>query len=129
VRESRERERLDGSHAFIVVLGLAGADVLAQLERTLGYHRHLEDEYYGGGEWPVIAGLMGWARVVNGLDASPQRAWIASHAASGGALPEQAGEQLRPSLYGTWVARWGQPALPLLWSHAMYLILHTLLAA
>jgi GH15 family glucan-1,4-alpha-glucosidase len=129
VREARERERLDGSHAFLVVLGLAGVDVLVQLERTLGYHRHLEDEYYGGGEWPVLAGLVGWARVVNGLDASPQRAWIASHAASGGALPEQAGEQLRPSLYGTWVARWGQPALPLLWSHAMYLILHTLLAA
>jgi GH15 family glucan-1,4-alpha-glucosidase len=126
-REARERERLDGSHAFLVVLGLAGVDVLAQLERTLGYHRHLDDEYYGGGEWPVLAGLVGWARVVNGLDATPQRAWIESHADSSGALPEQAGEQLRPSLYRTWVARWGQPALPLLWSHAMYLILQALM--
>ena len=126
VREARERERLDGSHAFLVVLGLAGVDVLTQLERTLGYHRHLEDEYYGGGEWPVLAGLIGWARFVNGLDATLQRAWIESLADSDGALPEQAGEQLRPSLYGTWVARWGQPALPLLWSHAMYLILHAL---
>ena len=38
------------------------------------------------------------------------------------------GEQLRPPLYGTWVARWGPPASPLLWSHAMYLILHALAA-
>ena len=127
-RQVRERERLDGSHAFLVVLGLAGVDVLGQLERTLGYHRHLDDEYYGGGEWPVLAGLVGWARLANGLDATPQRAWIESHADSGGALPEQAGEQLRPSLYGTWVARWGPPASPLLWSHAMYLILHALAA-
>jgi isomaltose glucohydrolase len=127
-RAARERERLDGSHAFLVVLGLADIDVLAELERTLGYHRHLDDEYYGGGEWPVLAGLIGWARVVNGLDATPQREWIESHADGGGALPEQAGERLRPALYGTWVARWGRPASSLLWSHAMYLILHTLTA-
>jgi GH15 family glucan-1,4-alpha-glucosidase len=101
-------------------------DVLAQLERTLGYHRHLVDEYYGGGEWSVLAGLIGWARLLNGLDATPQRAWIESQADSDGALPEQAGEQLRPSLYGTWVERWGRPAVPLLWSHAMYLILYAL---
>ncbi len=127
-REARERERLDGSHAFLVVLGLAGIDVLAQLERTLGYHRHLDDEYYGGGEWPVLAGLIGWARAVNSLDATPQRAWIESQADRDGALPEQTGELLRPSLYGTWVERWGPPASPLLWSHAMYLILDGLAA-
>ena len=50
-----------------------------------------------------------------------------SHADGEGALPEQSGEQLRPALYGTWVARWGQPAVPLLWSHAMYLILEAML--
>jgi len=122
-RDARERERLDGSHAFLVVLGLAGVDVLAQIESTLGYHRHLDDEYYGGGEWPVLAGLVGWARRSNGLDATAQLAWIESQATGDGALPEQAGEQLRPALRSTWVARWGPPALPLLWSHAMYLIL------
>jgi GH15 family glucan-1,4-alpha-glucosidase len=123
VRERRQRERLDGSHAFLVVLGLAGVDVLAQLERELRYHRHGDDEYYGGGEWPVLAGLIGWARVVSGLDASAQLAWIEAQADASGSLPEQSGERLRPSLYGTWVARWGPPAVPLLWSHAMYLIL------
>jgi isomaltose glucohydrolase len=127
-REAREREGLDGSHAFLVVLGLANVDVLAEIERTLGYHRHLEDDYYGGGEWPVLAGLVGWARCLNGLDARPQLGWIESQAESDGALPEQAGERLRPASYDGWVARWGPPAVPLLWSHAMYLILHTALA-
>ena len=127
VRATRERERLDGSHAFLVVLGLAGVDVLAQLECELGYHRHLQDDYYGGGEWPVLAGLIGWARLVNGLDATPQLAWIESHEEGDGVLPEQAGEQLRPPLYDKWVARWGPPAVPLLWSHAMYLVLQALL--
>ena len=128
VDQARKHERIDGSHAFLVVLGLAGVDVLTQLERTIGYHRHLEDEYYGGGEWPVLAGLVGWARRVHGLDATPQLAWIESHAEGDGALPEQAGDRLRPALYARWVSRWGPPALPLLWSHAMYLILHTELA-
>jgi hypothetical protein len=28
----------------------------------------------------------------------------------------------------TWVERWGEPAVPLLWSHAMYLTLLDVLA-
>jgi len=127
VREARDCERLDGSHAFLVVLGLAGVDLLLQLEQTLGYHRHLDDEYYGGGEWPVLAGLVGWARWVSGLDATAQLEWIESHTDATGALPEQAGHKLRPPLYADWVARWGPPAAPLLWSHAMYLILRAVL--
>jgi GH15 family glucan-1,4-alpha-glucosidase len=127
VRGARESERLDGSHAFLVVLGLAGVEVLAQLEQTLGYHRHLDDEYYGGGEWPVLAGLVGWARWVSGLDASAQLEWIESHTDGTGALPEQTGERLQPPRYADWVARWGPPAVPLLWSHAMYLILRAAL--
>jgi GH15 family glucan-1,4-alpha-glucosidase len=71
--------------------------------------------------------LVGWARVSNGRDGRPQLAWIEAQAESGGTLPEQSGERLHPSSYDTWVARWGPPASPLLWSHAMYLILHTLL--
>jgi len=127
VREARDCERPDGSHAFLVVLGLAGVDLLLQLEQTLGYHRHLDDEYYGGGEWPVLAGLVGWARWVSGLDATAQLEWIESHTDATGALPEQAGHKLRPPLYADWVARWGPPAAPLLWSHAMYLILRAVL--
>jgi GH15 family glucan-1,4-alpha-glucosidase len=124
-RERCREERLDGSHAFLVVLGLAGADHLARIEQELGYHRHRDDEYYGGGEWPLLAGLVGWARMTLGLDASAQLAWIEAQSDVRGELPEQAGELLRPELYGEWVAKWGQPAKPLLWSHAMHLILRS----
>jgi GH15 family glucan-1,4-alpha-glucosidase len=122
-RESCVRERVDGSHAFLAVLGLVDGSVLERIEAMLGYHRHADDEYYGGGEWPVLAGLAGWARSVLGLDASAQLGWIEAQAGDGGALPEQAGELLRPDCYEPWVERWGPPASPLLWSHAMYLIL------
>lgn len=117
------RERIDGSHAFLVVLGLAAEPVLERIASTLGYHRHADDEYYGGGEWPVIAGLVGWARSVLGLDAAGEIAWIEEQAAPDRALPEQAGDQLRPEHRAEWIERWGPPASPLLWSHAMYLIL------
>lgn len=122
-RAACERERVDGSHAFLVVLGLADAPVLDRVLLTIGYHRHADDEYYGGGEWPVVAGLIGWAHCMLGLEAAPQLEWIEDQADSDGMLPEQAGDRLRPERYATWVERWGPPASPLLWSHAMYLIL------
>jgi GH15 family glucan-1,4-alpha-glucosidase len=120
------RERLDGSHAFLVVLGLADGAHLELIERALGHHRHLDDEYYGGGEWPVLAGLIGWARHTLGLDVSAQLGWIEAQAAARGELPEQAGALLRPERYAPWVEKWGEPACPLLWSHAMQLILRSL---
>ena len=121
-------ERVDGSHAFLVVLGLADGEHLDRIERELGYHRHPDDEYYGGGEWPILAAFIGWARCVLGRDASAQRGWIEESATDDGALPEQLGEQLRPDRYGPWVERWGNSASPLLWSHAMYLTLLDVMA-
>ncbi|HEY3543114.1 MAG TPA: glycoside hydrolase family 15 protein [Gaiellaceae bacterium] len=127
-REALRSERVDGAHAFLVVLGLAGGDDLARVERELGYHRHADDVYYGGGEWPVLAGLTGWARTTLGLDARTQLAWIEAKAGEDGSLPEQTGELLHPEAYPRWVERWGPPASPLLWSHAMHLILRNVLA-
>lgn len=121
-------ERLDGSHAFLVVLGLVDGSHLELIERQLGYHRHADDEYYGGGEWPILAAFTGWARHTLGLDAAAQLAWIEAAANDDGALPEQTGERLRPERYRPWVERWGEPAVPLLWSHAMYLTLLDVLA-
>jgi hypothetical protein len=121
-------ERLDGSHGFLVALGLVDGSHLERTERELGYHRHADDEYYGGGEWPILAAFTGWARHRLGLDASAQLAWIEAAAADDGTLPEQTGEQLRPECYKPWVERWGEPAVPLLWSHAMYLTLLDVLA-
>jgi GH15 family glucan-1,4-alpha-glucosidase len=121
-------ERLDASHAFLVVLGLADGSHLERIERDLGYHRHADDEYYGGGEWPILAAFTGWARHTLGLDPSAQLGWIEAAADQDGLLPEQLGERLRPERYGPWVERWGEPAMPLLWSHAMYLTLLDVLA-
>ena len=121
-------ERLDGSHAFLVVLGLADGSHLQRSERELGYHRHADDEYYGGGEWPILAAFTGWARHTLGLDASAQLEWIEAAANADGTLPEQLPRRLRPERYGPWAERWGEPASPLLWSHAMYLTLLDVLA-
>jgi GH15 family glucan-1,4-alpha-glucosidase len=127
-RAACSEERLDGSHAFLVVLGLVDGSHLERSERELGYHRHAADEYYGGGEWPILAAFTGWARHTLGLDASAQLAWIEAAAQEDGMLPEQTGERLRPGRYRPWVERWGEPAVPLLWSHAMYLTLLDVLA-
>jgi GH15 family glucan-1,4-alpha-glucosidase len=126
-RAACDQERLDGSHAFLVVLGLVDGNHLERSERELGYHRHVDDEYYGGGEWPILAAFTGWARHTLGLDPTAQLAWIEA-AAKDGLLPEQTGERLRPERYRPWVERWGEPAVPLLWSHAMYITLLDVLA-
>ena len=50
--------------------------------------------------------------------------WIAAHAAPDGGLPEQSQDHLlHPEAHDEWVARWGPPPCPLLWSHAMFLTL------
>jgi GH15 family glucan-1,4-alpha-glucosidase len=127
VTQCRKEERLDGSHAFLVALGLAPREHLERIEDELGYHRHADDEYYGGGQWIILAGLTGWAREVCGLDAEPQLRWIEARAAPDGTLPEQVSPRLRPETYRPWVDKWGPPPQPLLWSHAMYLTLRSVL--
>ena len=127
-RAACSAERLDGSHAFLVVLGLVEGSHLERTERELGYHRHADDEYYGGGEWPILAAFTGWARHTLGLDASAQLAWIEAAANDDGVLPEQTGERLRPSALQAVGRAMGEPAVPLLWSHAMYLTLLDVLA-
>ncbi|UIO41177.1 glycoside hydrolase family 15 protein, partial [Brevibacillus brevis] len=50
-------------------------------------------------------------------------AWIVSQRQVNG-LPEQVQEHLLSfAHYALWVERAGQPAVPLLWSHAMFLVL------
>jgi isomaltose glucohydrolase len=118
----RARDRLDASLLFI-----GTPDLVAWVEESLvspggGVWRHLDDEYYGGGEWLLLTALLGLAK--------PERAdqclgWIEAHALPNGELPEQSQDHLlRPERYAPWVERWGEPACPLLWSHAMYLRLH-----
>ena len=128
-------DAIDGSS--LLVLGDFGpfpsshpvvADSLRAIEESLvvdgGVHRYLEDEYYGGGLWIVLAGAL--ACIQESLD--PQRAeatrqWIEAQADPSGNLGEQVSTHLRnPDILEPWIERWGIPASPLLWSHAMYLL-------
>lgn len=102
---------------------------LARIERDLldqGVHRYAEDVYYGGGEWLLLTAWLGWLYVEAG---EPERArtlldWVASQADAEGNLPEQVTPRsLFPEHVQPWIEKWGAVACPLLWSHAMYLVL------
>src|SRR5690606_16230306 len=85
-----------------------------------------DDVFYGGGQWLLLTCLLGWNEAVAGdTDAARERLrWVAAQADADGHLPEQVGQHLlHPEHEAEWVARWGQVASPLLWSHVMYLIL------
>ena len=114
-------ERLDGSLLVLPFLGFGAVDVSPLLSPGGGVHRHLDDVYYGGGEWLLLTALLGLAE--------PERGgaclhWIAAHASAEGELPEQSQDHLLyPDQLQPWIERWGPPASPLLWSHAMFLTL------
>ena len=88
--------------------------------------RHGDDVYYGGGEWILLTALLGWSHVYLGafLEARRPLDWILDHATPDGELPEQSQDHLlHPETWDDWVAKWGPPPSPLLWSHAMFLTL------
>jgi isomaltose glucohydrolase len=59
-----------------------------------------------------------------------QLAWIEASANDAGYLPEQVADQVQsPHLLAWWQQRWGPTVTPLLWSHAMHVILHQELQA
>ena len=100
-----------------------------RIERELtqgGVHRFLEDTYYGGGEWILLAAFLGWHLAKTGRrDRALELAeWIALQADENLNLPEQTADNaLHPDRIAEWIDRWGESASPLLWSHAMYLTL------
>lgn len=104
---------------------------IARIEAALhcpggGVHRYLADTYYGGGEWVLLTAWLGWyyAEVGEWEWAQELSGWVESQADADGNLPEQVSAHLlAPDRYAGWEARWGPVANPLLWSHAMYLIL------
>jgi GH15 family glucan-1,4-alpha-glucosidase len=111
------------------------AATLTAVERRLmapNVHRHPDDEYYGGGAWPILAAFWGLARLAGGDRGAARSAlaWIESTADALGDLPEQVPEpMLHPEGLGRWTAERGPVARPLAWSHAMYLLLAAELAA
>jgi isomaltose glucohydrolase len=128
---ARAGDRVDGSLLFI-----GTPELVANVEASLvspsgGVHRHLEDEFYGGGEWLLLTAMLGLAYVDQGRvdDARACLDWIERRARENGDLPEQSQDHLlRPDRYQPWIEKWGRPPSPLLWSHAMYLRLWNALA-
>ena len=91
-----------------------------------GVYRYLDDTYFGGGRWVVLAGFVGWheARTGSTDRAHDRLRWMAAQSTSAGHLPEQVHTfALHPGRIDEWVDKWGSVATPLLWSHAMYLSL------
>lgn len=120
--------RLDASLlALVQPLGLVPFDrVVPHVDALVspggGVHRHLDDTYYGGGEWLLLTALLGWAEAEHGRRADAERRleWIAAHATPAGELPEQSQDHLlAPDHFDRWVEKWGPPPSPLLWAHAM----------
>jgi len=105
---------------------------IAAIEKELhrpdgGVYRYREDVYYGGGEWLLLTAWLGWYDALTGAEdqAHELLAWIEDCANAEGNFPEQVSDHsLEPKEFQPWVDRWGPVASPLLWSHAMYLILH-----
>ncbi|MBP1156312.1 MULTISPECIES: glycoside hydrolase family 15 protein [unclassified Paenibacillus] len=92
-----------------------------------GIRRYTSDAYYGGGEWLLLTAWYGWVRMSMGDRPEALRTlqWAASKADEQRRLPEQVPDALEDRRqYDEWVARWGLPAMPLLWSHAMFLVVY-----
>ncbi len=110
---------------------------IARIERDLhpahsGVHRHVEDVYYGGGAWVLLALWLAWYYAEAG-DVDKARDlfdWAATQADEDGNLPEQVTTTLlAPDHYAPWVVIRGPIARPLLWTHAKYLIVSAALKA
>jgi hypothetical protein len=130
--------RVDGSLLWIAVpFGLIDAN--SDLYRTTvdrirqelyqpggGVRRYLGDTFYGDSEWILLAASLGWSSLALGDRnlALTVHAWIDAQADDSGYLPEQVANNVQSlHMLGYWRARWGNTAAPLLWSHAMYIVL------
>jgi GH15 family glucan-1,4-alpha-glucosidase len=104
----------------------ATVDAVASALGDFGTYRHADDWYFGGGRWPLLSCFLGLAYFGLGDEEKAQRIlnWVASTANADLELPEQLAERLlQPEKRAQWIQQWGEPAVPLLWSHAMYLLL------
>lgn len=102
------------------------ARIQSELQTPIGLHRYLSDTYYGGGEWVLLTGWLGWSFAqADDMDkAKLILEWTIKQFNPQGELPEQVPHGLvnKDSL-ALWLNKWGPIASPLLWSHAMYLLL------
>jgi GH15 family glucan-1,4-alpha-glucosidase len=134
-------ERTDSSLLVCALFDAVSEEAFAPMRERIeaelvseagGVYRYREDDYYGGGEWPVLTSMLGWYYLKLGRTAAATNKlnWLNAHIEENGWLPEQAQDHLlHPENYDPWVKRWGEPANPLLWSQAMFLTLATQLLA
>lgn len=91
-----------------------------------GIVRYLGDTFYGGGAWVLLTAWLAWYELATGdLDCADARyRWILDQAAPSGDLPEQVlTDPQAAERIDEWEQRWGPVATPLLWSHAMFVVL------
>lgn len=101
-------------------------EIEAKLCHNGGVHRYEHDTYYGGGEWLLLSCWLGWYYAETGdmAKAKDQLMWVKKNTADDGEMPEQVSYHVNDESYiQQWIDRWGQSAKPLLWSHAMYIVL------
>jgi GH15 family glucan-1,4-alpha-glucosidase len=130
--------RLDGSLLWLgVPFGVLPLDdprveaTVEAIRRDLsgpngGVYRYRGDTYFGGGEWLLLTSSLAWHDGLTGntIGLERARAWVRAQALPNGDLPEQVTTfAQQPAMVEPWRRRWGAIATPLLWSHAMYLIM------
>lgn len=124
--------RVDGSLLALGTFGIDGSSTVEAVRAELvgpggGVRRYLGDTYYGGGEWVLLTCWLALhdARAGRGAEVDRALHWIRAQADEHGLLPEQSiAAPQAPEMVDPWVERWGRPASPLLWSHAMFLVMH-----
>jgi len=97
-----------------------------ELLQNCGVKRYVGDTYYGGGEWIVLSVSLGlYYCETKQFDRSREiLQWIERSANEEGELSEQILEHVEDRYYvNKWKSLWGEVASPVLWAHAMYLIL------
>jgi len=91
-----------------------------------GVRRYPGDTYYGGGEWIILSAWLGLYYCETGQsdNANEMLKWIESTADDKKELAEQNLDNVNDERYrDKWESLWGEVASPVLWSHAMYLVL------
>ncbi|HEY5181334.1 MAG TPA: glycoside hydrolase family 15 protein [Dermatophilaceae bacterium] len=131
--------RVDGSLLWLAVpFGLVEVtdptfvNTVTRIQQELvvpggGVRRYLGDTFYGGSEWILLAASLGWVQTQRGDTATGAAMldWIEAAATVDGMLPEQVQDHVQsPYMLQFWRAKWGQTATPLLWSHAMHVVLN-----
>lgn len=103
---------------------------MRRVERELvsegGVRRYAGDTFYGGGAWILLTAWLGWhyARAGRWREAAEKLAWVDARRDDAGHLPEQVPvSSTHPHFLRYWTERWGSTASPLLWSHAMRVLL------